>query len=139
MIRDQRALVGRRHHDTVEDVEAAWAAYARKAAQEKPVGWEGRTRFIETGDTVAAYISDNRWVADCPACHGGIACWSENPRGACLTCGRIYQTTFPKNREQIEAVLGARPAQNRHWLLGETLDMLKAENIARSLPVKDGD
>lgn len=122
-------MVGRRHHDSVTDVEAAWAAYARKAAQEKPVGWEGRSRFLETEDSVAAYVSDNRWVADCPACHGGIACWPANHRGACLDCGRIYQIDFPRDRQRIEAALIQRPTRNRNWLPGETVDQLIAENI----------
>ena len=133
MILDQRAMVGRRHHETVGDVEAAWAAYARKAAQEKPVGWDGRHRLLDTGDTVPAYVSDNRWVADCPACQGGIACWSQNPRGACLDCGRIYQIAFPEDRQEIEAVLVQRPTQNRHWFVGDPVDMLIAENIEHGL------
>lgn len=135
MIRDQRSLTGRVFHRTVGDVEAAWAAQEQAAARDRLFGWEGRTRFLPVDETLPAYVSDNRWVADCPACNGGIACWSENPRGACYDCGRIYRIRFPDNREAIEAVLAARPVQRRHWLLGETVDMLKAENIEHGLPV----
>lgn len=135
MIRDQRSLTGRVFHASVADVAAAWEAQERAVARDRLFGWEGRYRFLPVDETLDVYVSDNRWVADCPACNGGIACWSENPHGACYDCGRIYRTAFPRNQKQIEAVLLARPARNRHWLLGETLDMLKAENIEHGLPV----
>lgn len=90
----------------------------------------GRTTR-ETGKTVTAYVSENRWVADCPECGGGIACWELNPYGCCLTCGAIYKVTYPKDHEAAAEILEARPPANRHWFphRGETLQHLEAENV----------
>lgn len=123
-MRDQRSMTGSRHLSTVAEVETKWSQWGAR----RPAGWEGRVTPVTDPRTVHAYVSAARWVADCPACNGGIACWSENPRGACLSCGHIYTVTFPPEAERIEAILEERPPRNRHWALHESVDQLEAEN-----------
>jgi hypothetical protein len=82
--------------------------------------------------TIVAYVSDGRWVADCPHCNDGIACWDENPQGCCLGCGHVYRVRFPDGHKEAEIILTARPMQrNRNWHphRGETLDHLRDENF----------
>jgi hypothetical protein len=121
---------------TIPEIEAYWARHATAAGIELPAGWEGRSTLIDTKTAVSAYVSADRWVADCPHCSGGIAAWSENPRGACLSCGRIYRIRFPKARRKIETVLAKRRPANRHWLLGETVDQLAVENLEHGMGVR---
>ena len=129
-MRDQRSMTGSRWRDSLDQIEAVWQRRAEKARLERPAAWEGRTALLHTGDRVEAYVSHDRWVADCPGCNGGIACWDQNPRGCCLGCGRVYTVVFPKEKRLIEQALAVRPkTQNRSWLLGETVDQLTAENV----------
>ncbi len=82
-----------------------------------------------TGKTVNAYVSENRWVADCPGCNGGIACWSENPEGCCLTCGGVYKVAYPADHKAATKVLEQRPPAARHWNPAkETVAQLEQEN-----------
>lgn len=80
--------------------------------------------------TLTAYCSENRWVADCPNCNGGIACWDQNPHGCCLDCGHVYTIRFPKDHHLAAAFLEQRPPGNRHWHphRGETIRDLEREN-----------
>mgnify|MGYP001614536268 CR=1 FL=1 len=87
MIRDQRHMYGM---ETVADVEAFWAE--RAAAHGFPL--------VEDDRTVEAYVSDGRWVADCPECNDGIACWDQNTRGACMGCGHVYPVSWHLDTDQ---------------------------------------
>ena len=79
--------------------------------------------------TVEAYVSENRWVADCPSCGAGIACWPVNPKACCLLCGHEFTVEFPAEREQAEKVLEERPPANRHWQpWRESVAKLEREN-----------
>ena len=104
----------------VAAVESYWAAFLAR-----------KNRGVhDTGLTVGAYISGNRWVADCSVCGGGIATWDMNPKGCCLSCGAVYKVTYPKNYRAAEEILEARSPGNRHWFpnRGETLQDLEREN-----------
>lgn len=82
---------------------------------------------------VRAYINRSCWVADCE-CRGCMVVEPNEPY-LCPDCGNAMyrgqprEVIFPKNREQIEAVLLKRPyPKNRNWLLTETLADLKRQN-----------
>lgn len=121
-------------HRTVEDVENAWQRWAEReglAYRRRRGDWS--TDLHSSRKRVQAYVSGGKWIADCPTCNGGIACWAENPKGCCLDCGTIYPVDYPKAAEEERAIalLSARPdpltrTWNRHK--GETLDDLEAEN-----------
>lgn len=134
IIRDQREMIGTDRHDSVSAVEDAWETWGLD------MGFVYRRRrgdnsrdLRESSKVVLAYISGGKWVADCPTCNGGIAAWVDNPRGACLDCGTIYDVKFPPAADVAEAidVLSARPDPlTRSWLVqkGETVADLIAEN-----------
>lgn len=78
---------------------------------------------------------DTRWVALCPDCGGAEYVWLDDPRFMCVSCrnasiGGLWRPLrVPADREAIEAALLARPdPTTRHWLPGETVDDLLAEN-----------
>ncbi len=133
MIRDQRTMLGARLLSTPADVRAYWEAYASRLG----------IPLVAQDAEVVAYVNESRWVADCPACRGGIACWPENPQAACLECGGVFAVSFPPPAEVAagEAALSVRPApETRNWNpLAEAVDELIAENIERGLSAPEGD
>lgn len=114
-----------------------WAVHeAQRVALGGFANRPGATALEPSGETVHAYVSDSRWVADCPACNGGIACWSAMPDGCCYDCGRVYQVAFPPSRDlgAAVAVLEKRPENARHWRPWEQdVADLKAENVVRGV------
>lgn len=65
--------------------------------------------------TVPAFVSENRWVADCPSCDAGMFCWSDNPECYCYRCGSVFLIEWPRDKQAGEQVLEERPPANRHW------------------------
>jgi len=112
-------------------------AFKPKTPQGQRVYW---TEFLErngrhvTPDhrTVDAYVSDNRWLADCPSCGAGIHAWSENPECCCLLCGHLFAVRWPADKSEAEQVLEERPPSARHWQPWgnhpESVDKLEREN-----------
>lgn len=124
-LHDQRETLGPL---TVEHQRAHWEWFLRERRF-------GRTPIADPR-VLTAYCSDNRWVADCPECNGGVSCWDENPHGCCLDCGHVYVVKFPKDYKIAAALLEQRPPGARHWHphRGETVDQLAEEN-ARKMKV----
>lgn len=88
-----------------------------------------QTARDERSQELLAYVSDNRWVADCPDCAGGIAADPTIPEGWCFDCAGVFSITAPGDYEEAEFVLRHRPARNRHWSpLTETVLDLRLEN-----------
>jgi hypothetical protein len=42
---------------------------------------------------------------------------------------------MPKDRKQIEEILGKRPIKNRHWLSTESVKDLQIENLKMGIKV----
>ena len=128
-MRDQRDSIGV-PDGTREDIEWLWSVFLRERS---PLRLE---QPIADKRTVVPYINHGRWVADCPECNGGIACWDENPRGCCLSCGHVYKVKWqpPDERAAACRALGER-ADRRHWNWephrGETVERLHTENVLR--------
>ncbi len=77
---------------------------------------------------VAAYVNHSRWVADCPC--GGAELVSRHRDFLCGSCGGQGTVQWPRPRKQIEAALLERPVEGtRNWWPGETVAMLRAENL----------
>lgn len=110
---------------TPEEVRALW----EEVAAESP--WELEEQ--PATEKIAAYVSDGRWVADCPRCYAGMFAWPENDRAACLGCGAVWRVKFPsaRQREEAEELLDAleRPAQNWFPNQGERVATLR-ERVA---------
>jgi hypothetical protein len=129
VIHDQRTMTGSGLHTTSAEVREVWQLVAVQGFREAPAA--RRHELLELDTEVEAYVSDSRWVADCPTCGGGIAAWPEHDRGCCLDCGSVVTVMFPPAGElaELERVLLARPRENRHWRPGETVADLKVENV----------
>ena len=106
-----------------------------------------------TADTTfgeaAARINHGRWMVDCAGCNSALVVDLGQLVFMCVECGnnqndrKWLRVTIPKNRKAIEAELLKRPwngrnpaeAVNRNWEPGETLAMLKQENIDHGIGV----
>lgn len=136
MIRDSRHLHGAATLATPEDVREHWAAHEAKRAELGGFARRDGVELEQTGETLPAYVSDGRWVADCPHCNGGIGCWPAMPDGCCYDCGRVYAIEFPPSRDLGAAVsvLEKRPEEARHWKPWEQdVADLKAENAVHGV------
>ena len=89
---------------------------------------------------VYASVNHSRWIVECPTagCGGAQVASETDPRFLCHLCqnaaagGKWLHVVWPgiEERAEIERVLLARELDNRNWRPGETIDFLKAENIA---------
>lgn len=87
-----------------------------------------------TSSPVGAYVSEGRWVAECPDCNGAELVTPGDPF-MCLSCGNVlighaYRAViFPAELAAIEDALAVRAfAVNRNWRPGEMAAQLRAEN-----------
>lgn len=81
-------------------------------------------------------INHGRWLVECPQCRGSVTLATPGLETVvCMgMCGVEYPVRFPDDREQIEEILLLRTSENRNWT-GETVDELRAENVAHGVPV----
>jgi len=88
---------------------------------------------------VYAEVNHGRWIAKCPFCAGAELAMGD--AFFCQSCkmvvngGRPISLNWPAARASIEHLLGKRPLANRNWLPGESVDMLRAENLMHGLEV----
>ena len=91
-----------------------------------------------------ARIDAGRWIVECPDCHDAQFIWPAEPAPIfmCVTCfnvavgGDWRLVAVPPNRAALERLLLFRPLpHNRNWRAGETVDTLRAENIAHGVEV----
>lgn len=113
--------------ETAEDVFwKCWVPWFERQHKPPPVVSKAPAHVIP-------YINQSRWVADCPKCNGGMACWDHNPYACCLDCGRMYEVRWqpPTERAAVIRVIAGWPPQNRSWDAhkGETIDALKIQGI----------
>lgn len=90
---------------------------------------------------VAPQVIRSQWVVECPWCAGAIVV---NPGSwyLCVEClnadnsGKVARIIDPPDRTEVERLLNLRPNfQNRNWLTGETVENIRAENIAHGIGV----
>jgi len=80
-----------------------------------------------------ARIEYARFLVDCPNCNSAEYAF-EDKLFFCSQClnsdvdGKARKVKMPKDRKQIEVILGKRAIKNRHWFPGETIDDLEKEN-----------
>ncbi len=89
---------------------------------------------------VYAYVNHGRWVADCPLGCGCAAIvqpgqpFDCRSRGGGFCCDALGSPVVcPPDALAIEHVLAGRPTPNRNWYVGETVDALRAENVAHQI------
>jgi uncharacterized Zn finger protein (UPF0148 family) len=92
----------------------------------------------------------------CPRCYPGMLAKALRPlsngdlrpvtdqelvsaaRAAAHRAGEEYYPEYPAEREQIERILRMRPdRKNMNWILTETLDDLRAQNVEHGDPVPE--
>ncbi len=74
----------------------------------------------DESEPTAAFVSDGRWVAECPCGAAGLV----HPNHAiarCGECGAVRPLVWPDERAAIEAALLDRPSRERNWR-GESLE-----------------
>lgn len=94
-------------------------------------------RGVAQGIAASARVNHGRWVVSCPFCPGAQFACRGDPRFFCVDClhvgtsaeGRFVRVLWPSHPEGIEETLAPRPASNRHWEPGESLEDLRAENV----------
>jgi hypothetical protein len=131
MIRRPRAVL-RGSPETPEDYLRLLEASAREAHRK---GLLRRPEVRRSDAPLTAYVSDGRWVADCPDCGAGISVDPEWPLAGCFECFRLFSAlVVPPRWREIEAALEARPKPaTRNWLPRESVADLLVENAAHGV------
>lgn len=127
VVADQREIYGQPFADATE-VHRFWVEWL--AARGRELHRDIENRSVRPRVEYDPQVCRSRWVAICPTCHGGMACWDRNPSAACLDCGIAYEVDWhpPDVRAEALRLLAQRPAQYRGWLEDETVDDLRAQN-----------
>lgn len=60
-------------------------------------------------------------------------CPDVDARAEAKAKARVYRLIFPADAKDMEKVMRKRPLDKRNWIPGETLQDLKAQNIAHGL------
>lgn len=95
------------------------------------------------GVTLPVRLLEGRWLVQCPTCRSAQYASKHDRRFFCGECsnadnGGMWVTVdWPDHPDIIEQILDARPPQARHWVPGETVADLIAENDEHNIPVPD--
>ena len=88
---------------------------------------------VYDGKPLSARVEYSRWIVDCPNCNNAEF-YFEDGLFFCSLCGnsniggKVRKVKLPKERKEIESVLGKRAIRNRHWKEPETLKDLETES-----------
>lgn len=120
---------------------AHWTPAQRVVWRSSHLPYPKRHQIVEdrslSSDTKAfASINGGRWLVHCPfvGCNGAQYASFQDRRFWCVDCenravvGQWVEVVWPSNIEDIERALEVRPLHSRHWLPGETIDDLIAQN-----------
>jgi len=92
----------------------------------------------ESSVVLVARIDHGRWIVDC-LCGAGVYTHPEWRLACCVDCGAIYHDIVMPSAPAIAALtrllLARARRENQHWSPGESLDRLKAENLAHNVGV----
>ena len=104
------------------------------------------TAYVDQDDHASVYVSDNRFVVDCPICDAGIAVGHQRRKWPCWECGTVITPDWPREAEEraVVAVLRERVPRLRHWVgdpivaarrrvLPDTVESLERDNEERGL------
>lgn len=136
-LRDVTDQLAPGHRCGPADRAAEWAPAAFWRAT---TPWE-QARCAKTlrGADTPAYVSEGRWVIDCPDCGSAQMANRTDHRFMCSDCaniavgGKWRPVVWPGDTEAIESVLEQRPVPNQNWAPGETVEQLAVENLAHGL------
>jgi len=126
----------------------AWTEPKARAETVARVGWTAPVLADQAfaGDlgpkSIAIHAAANhgRWVVECPDCCGAQFACPDDRRFMCNNCanalvGGLWRPViWPKDRAKIDELLMLRPdPKTRHWIPGESVANLKAENKANGV------
>lgn len=86
-------------------------------------------------DGAIPWVNGGKWTVTCACGDCPMACpeWDEV---RCFLCGAVYRNLiWPPQREALERLLVKRPAHVRAWFPGESLDDIRAENLAHGVGI----
>lgn len=116
-------MSGFKLHTDPKQVKQFWYDHAREMLTERGFMFVNRrdaTDFQTNGFPVFPYVNHGRWVADCPNCNGGMACWVEAGECCCLDCGTIYVNIEWPSKQTLKAAedaLAHMPVpEMRNWV-----------------------
>ena len=95
---------------------------------------------VYNGKPLEARVEYAKFLVDCPNCNSAEY-FFEDKLFFCPQCGnsdiqgKARKVKMPKQRKQIETILGKRPIKNRHWFPNETIEDLEKENKTHGLEV----
>ena len=93
-----------------------------------------RLPFLHLGAPVPFKVSDSCWQLACP-CGNYPSYAPEWALAACFSCGAIYRQAPPYDWRDVQRVLVNRAKLGeRHMLIGQTVEELRAENRAHGEP-----
>jgi hypothetical protein len=109
----------------------------RQVAKLRQAGYD--VAMHEDATPCLARVDMGRWIIDC-ACGAGNAVHPDWAFAACPACGAIHRTiAYPNDRDDIERVLDERSHQwQKFWRPGETVETLRAENLAHGIVRRAG-
>jgi len=87
---------------------------------------------------IFARINGGRWIVVCD-CGMSEAVWLALPLFYCHNCwntaigGRWRPVAVPADRDEIQRLLVMRPYVNRAWIPGESVEDVRADNLAHGL------
>lgn len=121
-------LLSPREHHAVKDVADYRRAHQLKIERKQAQGM--RVEVHEVAEPIVARVDAGSWLVDCD-CGNGVSTDPEWKMGCCFGCGAVHvNVIFPEDHAEIERLLVARPQKNRHWVPGETLEQVRADNAA---------
>ena len=125
------ALRGLREADAPDLLVRRRAYAVRKGLAPPPI--------TESTAPLIAYVNQGRYVADC-VCGDGVLLDPDWSLGVCLGCYTVHLAiTWPSDLRQIADALGVRPALRfQNWRPGESVSLLRAENVAHGIAVVEG-
>lgn len=76
------------------------------------------TALVDQDDHASVYVSDNRWVVDCPICGSGVAVGRQRRKWPCWECGTVIVADWPTPAEEkaVVAALIERIPRLRNWV-----------------------
>ena len=90
--------------------------------------------------TFGPRVERGKWIAQCVACDSFSVIRRHAQTHVCYSCWNggtpvWLPISWPENTEEIEAILLRRPnVINRNWYPGETVEMLRQENLDNGVP-----
>ena len=95
--------------------------------------------YAPDAEPVHVVVNHGRWLVRCRNCPGAELARRRHPWFWCTSCynhhldNRLIPVIWPADPDAIAALLGPRPLHAKNWEPGESLDVLRAENMEHGI------